>query len=57
VVQVNYCNYDRVSEERLVEMIDQLRGGEVPEPSRGPKPVEHVATSRLLAGLGGPDRG
>lgn len=57
VVQVNYCNYDRVSEERLEEMIDQLRGGQVPEPSRGPKPVDHAATSRLLAGLGGPDRG
>jgi NADH-quinone oxidoreductase subunit E len=52
VVQVNYCNYDRVSEERLVEMIDRLRGGEAPEPSRGPRPVDHATTSRVLAGLG-----
>jgi NADH-quinone oxidoreductase subunit E len=55
VVQVNYCNYDRVSEERLDEMIDQLRRGEAPEPARGPKPADHVTTSRLLAGLGDSD--
>lgn len=52
VVQVNYCNYDRVSEERLLEMIDALRGGQVPDPPRGPKPVDHRSTSRILAGLG-----
>jgi NADH-quinone oxidoreductase subunit E len=51
VVQVNYCNYDRVTGEGLVHMIEQLRAGEVPEPSRGPKPVDHRRTSRLLAGL------
>ncbi|HEX2030601.1 MAG TPA: NAD(P)H-dependent oxidoreductase subunit E [Actinomycetota bacterium] len=56
VVQVNYCNYDRVTEERLLEMLEQLRAGEVPQPSRGPKPVEHRAMSRILAGLGD-DRG
>lgn len=52
VVQVNYCNYDRVTEEELAGMIDRLRSGDVPEPSRGPKPLDHVATARLLAGLG-----
>jgi NADH-quinone oxidoreductase subunit E len=52
VVQVNYCNYARVSEERLLEMIERLRAGDVPEPSEGPKPVEHAATSRILSGLG-----
>jgi NADH-quinone oxidoreductase subunit E len=52
VVQVNYCNYARVSEERLLEMIERLRAGDVPEPSEGAKPVEHAGTSRILAGLG-----
>lgn len=51
VVQVNYCNYDRVSKDGLGEMIGALRGGAVPEPSRGPKPVPHRDTSRLLAGV------
>jgi NADH-quinone oxidoreductase subunit E len=57
VVQVNYCNYDRVTEERMLEMIEQLRGGQVPDPSGGPKPVDHQATSRILAGLGDGRRG
>jgi NADH-quinone oxidoreductase subunit E len=52
VVQVNYCNYDRVSPESLAEMIDRMRAGEVPEPSRGPKPLDHAATARILSGLG-----
>lgn len=56
VVQINYCNYDRVDQDGIVRMIDQLRAGEVPEPSRGPKPVDHRATARILAGLGD-DRG
>lgn len=56
VVQVNYCNYARVSEDALVEMIDRLRAGDVPEPSRGPKPVDHAATARILSGMGD-DRG
>jgi NADH-quinone oxidoreductase subunit E len=56
VVQVNYCNYDRVTEDGVAEIIERLRAGEVPPPSRGPAPVEHRATSRILAGLGD-DRG
>jgi NADH-quinone oxidoreductase subunit E len=56
VVQVNYCNYYGVSGERLLGMIERLREGEVPEPSRGAKPVEHSATARILSGLGD-DRG
>ncbi|HEX6263107.1 MAG TPA: NAD(P)H-dependent oxidoreductase subunit E [Actinomycetota bacterium] len=52
VVQVNYCNYDRVSEEGVVELIEALRAGEPPPPARGPKPAPHGATSRILAGLG-----
>lgn len=52
VVQVNYCNYDRVGEERIAELIGQLRNDEVPEPSRGPKPLPHDETARLLSGMG-----
>jgi len=51
VVQVNYCNYDRVTGDGLREMIEKLRAGEVPEPSRGPRPIDHRQTSRILAGL------
>ncbi len=52
VVQVNYCNYDRVSEERVAELIERLREDDVPEPARGPKPVPHDRTARLLSGMG-----
>ncbi|MGH2739890.1 MAG: NADH-quinone oxidoreductase subunit NuoE [Actinomycetota bacterium] len=51
VVQVNYANYDRVSEEGIVRLIESLRAGDVPEPSRGPKPVDHKETSRVLSGV------
>ncbi len=51
-VQVNYCNYGPVSEEALSEMIRRLRAGDVPQPLRGPTPVEHPATARILSGLG-----
>jgi NADH-quinone oxidoreductase subunit E len=53
VVQVNYCSYARVDPGRLRELIGALRDGDVPPPDAGPKPVEHAATSRILAGLGG----
>ncbi len=56
VVQVNYANYDRVDEDGIVAMLDSLREGDVPQPPRGPKPVDHAATSRILANLGD-DRG
>jgi NADH-quinone oxidoreductase subunit E len=52
VVQVNYCSYDRVDEERLDRLVTGLRSGDPPQPSRGPKPVAHGTTARLLAGLG-----
>lgn len=56
VVQVNYCNYDRITEEGVVDIIERLRAGEVPRPSRGPAPVPHDETARILAGMGD-DRG
>jgi NADH-quinone oxidoreductase subunit E len=52
VVQVNYCNYDRVSEDRIAEMIERLQQDDVPEPARGQKPVPHDRTARLLSGMG-----
>ena len=53
VVQVNYCSYARVDPDGMRELIEAFRRGEVPEPVAGPKPVEHGATARILAGLGG----
>lgn len=56
VVQVNYCNYDRVTEDGVAEIIERLRADDAPQPSRGPRPVPHDETARILAGLGD-DRG
>jgi len=54
VVQVNYCSYDRVTPDGVGEIIEALRAGEPPAPARGPKPVPHAETARILAGLGDP---
>ena len=35
VVQIDFANHDRVTPERMRELIAALRSGEVPEPSRG----------------------
>lgn len=51
-VQVNYCNYDRVSADGIARMIESLRGDEPPEPARGPKPEPHDRTARILSGIG-----
>ncbi|MDQ4005857.1 MAG: NAD(P)H-dependent oxidoreductase subunit E [Actinomycetota bacterium] len=56
VVQINYCNYDRVGEEQLLQMLEQLRNDDVPSPSRGPAPVPHADTARVLMGMGRPGR-
>lgn len=50
-VQVNVANHDRVTPERVRELIGALRGGEVPAPSRGPAVASFRAASRVLAGL------
>ncbi|HEX9891781.1 MAG TPA: NAD(P)H-dependent oxidoreductase subunit E [Actinomycetota bacterium] len=52
VVQVNYCNYEKLTEESLEGLVDGLRGDDPPAPVRGPKPVDHAGTSRILAGMG-----
>jgi NADH-quinone oxidoreductase subunit E len=53
LVQINFLNYDRMSEEGLVKLIDACRRDDPPTPSRGPKPVDFKQTSRILAGLDG----
>ena len=53
VVQIDFANHDRVTQEGLLEMIEQLRRGETPEPSRGTAAQDFRDASRILAGLGG----
>ncbi len=53
VVQINFVNYDDVTEDELAQMIDGLRREDPPRPSRGPVPKDLKAASRTLAGLGG----
>jgi NADH-quinone oxidoreductase subunit E len=50
VVQVDFANHDRVTPERMREVIDALRAGDVPEPSRGPAPRDFRHASSMLAG-------
>jgi NADH-quinone oxidoreductase subunit E len=54
VVQVNAMNHDRVTPERVVELVETLRAGAVPEPARGPAVASFRHASRILAGLDGP---
>ena len=56
VVQVNYASYDRVDTEQLDDMLRRLRDDDVPAPSKGPAPLPHDDTSRVLAGMGRPGR-
>ena len=53
VVQVNFTNYDRVDEDGVARLIESIRRGEIPAPSRGDPPGDFKETSRRLAGLGG----
>ena len=50
-VQINFCNHDNVSPERMRELVAGLRAGEVPSPARGPAFDSFRAASRALAGL------
>lgn len=51
VVQIDFVNHDRVSPERMRELVERLRNGEVPEPTRGIAPLDFKHASRILAGL------
>jgi NADH-quinone oxidoreductase subunit E len=53
VVQVNAANHDGVTPERMTEIVDSLRSGHVPAPSRGPAVESFRHASRILAGLDG----
>jgi NADH-quinone oxidoreductase subunit E len=50
VVQIDFANHDRVTPERMAELVEALRSGEVPEPSRGRAPRDFRHASRVLAG-------
>jgi NADH-quinone oxidoreductase subunit E len=52
VVQVNFANYDRVDEDGVTRLIESIRSGDVPAPSRGDTPGDFKETSRHLAGIG-----
>src|SRR5919204_2731324 len=51
VVQVNFLNYARVTEEGLRELVDALRAGSPPPSTQGPVPSDWPTTCRTLAGL------
>jgi NADH-quinone oxidoreductase subunit E len=50
VVQVDFANHDRVTPERMGELVEALRRGEVPAPARGEAPKDFRDASRILAG-------
>jgi len=50
-VQVDFCNHDEVTPDRMRDLIASLRGGDVPAPARGPVFANFKAASRALAGL------
>ena len=51
VVQIDFANHDRVDPGRVVDLVQALRRGEIPEPSRGVAPKDFKHASRILAGL------
>ncbi len=51
VVQIDFANHDLVTPERMRELVETLREGRVPEPSRGRAPSDFRHASRILAGL------
>ncbi len=53
VLAVNYVYYDKVTEDRLEQMIASIRDGKVPEAARGGVPGELREISRTLAGGAG----
>jgi NADH-quinone oxidoreductase subunit E len=50
-VQINFANHDNVTTDRMRALIEALRAGEVPDPTRGPAFTSFKHASRVLAGL------
>ena len=53
-VQVNVANHDTVTPQRIREVVESLRNGSTPEPSRGPAFRSYKEACRVLAGLDQP---
>ncbi len=53
-VQVNVANHDLMTTGRMHDLIERLRSGEVPTPSRGPAFASYREACRVLAGLDQP---
>ena len=51
-VQVDVASHDHVTPEHAAELVETLRRGEVPAPSRGEAAGDYKDASRELAGLG-----
>ena len=51
VVQIDVANHDRVTADRMREIVQALRAGEIPTPSRGVAAADFRAASRILAGV------
>ena len=51
VVMVNWEFFDNQTVESAKELVDKLRAGDLPLPTRGAPFVTHVETSRVLAGF------
>jgi NADH-quinone oxidoreductase subunit E len=56
VMAINYTYLDEVTEEAFDHIVGRIRAGEVPEAARGGVPGDLKEVSKVLAGLGGPDR-
>ena len=52
IVQVDVANHDRVTPDRMREIIASLRAGQVPAPARGEAPRDWKHACRINAGLG-----
>lgn len=56
VVQVDFASHHRVTPERMRELVERLRAGEVPTPDLGDAPADFRHASRILAGIDGAAR-
>jgi NADH-quinone oxidoreductase subunit E len=52
VLTVNYVYFDRMSEQRLEGLLQEIRSGQVPEAARGGVPGDLKEVSRVLSGGG-----